>query len=113
MGVEADNLIGECKDVMVKYLACIKKVKGTNEEECRGIAKSYLGCRMDRYGTYTNPIELLVMERVFIWRIGMFADGENRNLMAKDEFKNLGFGDEKKKTVVGGDGGKKGELRWE
>jgi hypothetical protein len=42
--------IGECKDVMTKYLNCIKKVKGTNEAECRNIAKSYLSCRMDRYG---------------------------------------------------------------
>lgn len=41
--------IGECKDVMMNYLACIKKVKGTNEAECRNIAKSYLTCRMDRF----------------------------------------------------------------
>jgi hypothetical protein len=30
--------------------------------------------------------------------------------MAKDEFKNLGFADEKSKEDTGG---KKGELRWE
>jgi hypothetical protein len=40
---------------------------------------------------------------------------DDRNLMAKDEFKNLGFGedkpaDEKKDDVA--DKGKKGELRW-
>ncbi|GAW20202.1 hypothetical protein ANO14919_096990 [Xylariales sp. No.14919] len=52
---------GECKHVMTRYLSCIKKVKGLNDEECRNLAKSYLGCRMDR------------------------------NLMAKDDFKNLGF----------------------
>ncbi|OTA81699.1 hypothetical protein M434DRAFT_401289 [Hypoxylon sp. CO27-5] len=52
---------GECKAVMTKYLSCIKKVKGMNDEECRNLAKSYLSCRMDR------------------------------NLMAKDDFKNLGF----------------------
>ena len=40
---------GECKHVMAKYLACIKKVKGVNDSQCRDIAKSYLGCRMDRY----------------------------------------------------------------
>lgn len=40
--------IGECKDVMVKYLSCIKKVMGTNDPECRDLAKSYLSCRMDR-----------------------------------------------------------------
>ena len=34
---------------MMGYLSCIKKSKGLNDEECRGLAKSYLGCRMDRY----------------------------------------------------------------
>lgn len=39
------------------------------------------------------------------------------NLMAKDEFKNLGFGDDKVKPVLGPnkaqeEEGKKGELRW-
>ncbi|KXH45916.1 CHCH domain-containing protein [Colletotrichum nymphaeae SA-01] len=43
------------------YLECIKKVRGVNDAECRDLAKSYLACRMDR------------------------------NLMAKDEFRNLGF----------------------
>ncbi|KAI0391616.1 putative cytochrome c oxidase assembly protein Cox19 [Xylariaceae sp. FL0594] len=55
---------GECKHVMVKYLSCIKKVKGMNDEVCRSLAKEYLTCRMDR------------------------------NLMAKDDFRNLGFQDE-------------------
>jgi len=39
-----------------------------------------------------------------------------RNLMAKDEFKNLGFGEEKPaaegNTSGGVDKGKEGELRW-
>ncbi|KAK2002859.1 CHCH domain-containing protein [Colletotrichum falcatum] len=52
---------GECKHVMATYLECIKRVRGVNDAECRDLAKSYLACRMDR------------------------------NLMAKDEFKNLGF----------------------
>lgn len=34
---------------MKSYLACMKKVKGMNDPECRKLAKSYLGCRMDRY----------------------------------------------------------------
>lgn len=46
---------------MVSYLSCIKKVKGVNENQCRELAKAYLSCRMDR------------------------------DLMARDEFKNLGF----------------------
>lgn len=51
---------GECKDIINKYLKCLK---GTDldSSRCREIAKEYLGCRMDR------------------------------NLMAKDDFKNLGF----------------------
>ncbi|KAI1736514.1 putative cytochrome c oxidase assembly protein Cox19 [Xylaria scruposa] len=55
---------GECKHVMTRYLSCMKKVKGVNEDECRNLAKSYLACRMDR------------------------------NLMAKDDFKNLGFAED-------------------
>lgn len=57
-------LAGECKQAMVSYLACIKKVKGVNEGQCRELAKAYLSCRMDR------------------------------DLMARDEFKNLGFHDD-------------------
>ncbi|KAL1883842.1 hypothetical protein VTK73DRAFT_7630 [Phialemonium thermophilum] len=52
---------GECKQAMTAYLSCIKKVRGVNEDQCRDLAKSYLACRMER------------------------------NLMAKDDFKNLGF----------------------
>ncbi|CAM1507314.1 Fc.00g069550.m01.CDS01 [Cosmosporella sp. VM-42] len=52
---------GECKKVMTSYLACIKRVRGVNEDECRDFAKAYLECRMER------------------------------NLMARDEMKNLGF----------------------
>lgn len=48
---------------MSSYLACIKKVKGVNEGQCRDLAKAYLSCRMDR------------------------------NLMARDDFKNLGYQD--------------------
>jgi hypothetical protein len=54
--------------------------------------------------------------RRIIWGVGWIGRGfwivkgkgliKNRNLMAKDEFKNLGF-EEKKEE------GKKGELRWE
>jgi cytochrome c oxidase assembly protein subunit 19 len=32
----------------MKYLSCMKSVKGVNEDRCRDIAKQYLGCRMDR-----------------------------------------------------------------
>ncbi|KAK0656419.1 hypothetical protein B0T16DRAFT_315965 [Cercophora newfieldiana] len=74
---------GECKTFMTPYLACIKKVKGVNEDQCRELAKAYLTCRMDR------------------------------NLMAKDEMKNLGFAEDgSKKQPVGEKGGVKGELVW-
>jgi cytochrome c oxidase assembly protein subunit 19 len=80
----SDRATGECKNFMTPYLACIKKVKGVNEDQCRELAKAYLTCRMDR------------------------------NLMAKDEMKNLGFAEEesKKPQPVGTKGGVKGELIW-
>ena len=56
---------GECKSIMTAYLKCIKSAKGINKDECRMISKGYLQCRMDR------------------------------NLMAVDEMKNLGFVDAK------------------
>ena len=52
---------GECKPIIADYLRCLRRVRGTNDQECRLIAKDYLKCRMDH------------------------------NLMAPDEFKNLGF----------------------
>ncbi|KAF2018864.1 cytochrome c oxidase assembly protein COX19 [Aaosphaeria arxii CBS 175.79] len=54
---------GECKHIMLSYLQCIRSHRGSNDPECRNLSKSYLSCRMDR------------------------------NLMAHDSFKNLGFGD--------------------
>ncbi|KAG6016274.1 hypothetical protein E4U43_008085 [Claviceps pusilla] len=92
---------GECKHVMNNYLACMKKVRGLNDDECRNLAKTYLSCRMDR------------------------------NLMARDDFKNLGFAgptdptgptdsDSLQQTVPRQqtkpqpepEKGEKGELRW-
>ncbi|KAH8731267.1 hypothetical protein GQ44DRAFT_605132, partial [Phaeosphaeriaceae sp. PMI808] len=54
--------VGECRHIMLSYLRCIKSHRGSNDPECRNLSKSYLSCRMDR------------------------------NLMAPDSFKNLGFG---------------------
>ncbi|CAZ81144.1 unnamed protein product [Tuber melanosporum] len=61
---------------MQDYLACLKKVRGANAHECRILAKAYLKCRMDH------------------------------NLMARDEFRNLGFQDDavKSKAGTGGEG---------
>lgn len=44
----SNRATGECKTVMMKYLQCMKKFSGTNENECRFMAKDYLACRMDR-----------------------------------------------------------------
>lgn len=93
---------------MKAYLACIKKVKGVNEDQCRDIAKTYLSCRMDKYAlsTFASPRKLPVLT----WC-------QCRNLMAKDEFKNLGFQDAAKKPETSPvtsqpEKGKKGELMW-
>ncbi|EGD91129.1 cytochrome c oxidase assembly protein COX19 [Trichophyton rubrum D6] len=58
---------GECKSIIAGYLQCLKSARGVNDEACRKLAKSYLSCRMEK------------------------------NLMAPDEFKNLGlvFDDDK------------------
>ncbi|EBA27402.1 Cytochrome c oxidase assembly protein cox19 [Aspergillus fumigatus] len=52
---------GECKHLISQYLKCLKLRKGVNDEECRKLAKGYLSCRMEK------------------------------NLMAPDDFKNLGL----------------------
>lgn len=62
----------ECAHAMKAYLRCIRGHRGVNDDECRELSKSYLGCRMER------------------------------NLMAKEEWGRLGFGDLKK------EGGSKG-----
>lgn len=53
----------ECQAAMKEYLRCIKRARGINSEECRLLSKGYLECRMDR------------------------------ELMARDSTKNLGFAD--------------------
>jgi len=70
---------GECKDVMTLYLRCLRSHRGTNSPECRLHAKNYLQCRMER------------------------------NLMAPDEFKNLGFVDEKAAATLKSDETDKGK----
>lgn len=53
----------ECQPWMAKYLKCIRSHRGVNDDECRALSKGYLQCRMEK------------------------------NLMAVDEMKNLGFAD--------------------
>ena len=88
---------------MTSYLACMKKRKGMNDPECRDLAKSYLSCRMERYCHVISGVLHVLM--------GI----ENRNLMAKDEFKNLGFSEDPPAVDTKKDDpekGVKGELRW-
>ena len=40
---------GDCKPIIADYLRCLRRVKGTNDQECRLMAKEYLRCRMDQY----------------------------------------------------------------
>ncbi|KAF7845792.1 hypothetical protein BT93_L0644 [Corymbia citriodora subsp. variegata] len=56
----------ECKHLISNYLRCLKKqnTPGMNADECRKLARGYLDCRMEK------------------------------GLMAKDEWRNLGFGEE-------------------
>ncbi|KAF7186941.1 Cytochrome c oxidase assembly protein COX19 [Pseudocercospora fuligena] len=51
----------ECQPIMKQYLKCIKSAKGVPTEACRELSKNYLQCRMER------------------------------NLMAPDSMRNLGF----------------------
>ena len=93
--------------MMTSYLACMKKVKGMNDPECRDLAKSYLSCRMERFVRTLRPKLQYKFTNVVLSR---------RNLMAKDEFKNLGFKEEKpvedSKQDDGAQKGDKNELRW-
>lgn len=69
---------GECKPIIADYLRCLRRVRGSNDAECRMMAKEYLKCRMDH------------------------------NLMAPDEFKNLGFAEDPKRGPVGEKGFEQG-----
>ncbi|KAK4636041.1 Cytochrome c oxidase assembly protein COX19 [Fulvia fulva] len=51
----------ECQPIMKDYLQCLRSHRGVNEDACRQLSKNYLQCRMER------------------------------NLMAPDSMKNLGF----------------------
>ncbi|KAF2484437.1 cytochrome c oxidase assembly protein COX19 [Neohortaea acidophila] len=53
----------ECQPLMKEYLKCLRSTRGVNEDACRELSKKYLQCRMDR------------------------------NLMAPDSMKNLGYQD--------------------
>lgn len=60
----------ECQPIMKAYLRCLRSARGVNSPECRELSKGYLSCRMER------------------------------GLMAPDEMRNLGFGNEGKEGEV-------------
>ncbi|SMR45336.1 unnamed protein product [Zymoseptoria tritici ST99CH_3D1] len=66
----------ECQPIMKEYLKCLRSHRGVNDDACRQLSKNYLQCRMER------------------------------NLMAPDSMRNLGFGDnaETTSTTTGKDG---------
>lgn len=77
-GIPADVLVslGECKDVMTRYLACMKRVKGMNDPECRNIAKSYLACRMDRLASLRGLKRPPAIHMLISWFWLQEPDGE-------------------------------------
>ncbi|KXL51642.1 hypothetical protein M433DRAFT_59936 [Acidomyces richmondensis BFW] len=62
----------ECQPIMKQYLKCLRNHRGVNENECRELSKAYLICRMDR------------------------------NLMARDSMRNLGFQEDDATAEQGG-----------
>jgi cytochrome c oxidase assembly protein subunit 19 len=42
---------------MARYLKCLKKHGGENDDECRMISKGYLQCRMDQYVLCIFPLD--------------------------------------------------------
>lgn len=88
-------VLGECKFLIASYLQCLKSAKGVNDERCRKMAKGYLSCRMDKYVFCLKKKENKNIQLVFpsLRLGGLVADlyTLSRNLMAPDEFKNLGL----------------------
>lgn len=65
---------GECKPVMQSYLACLKKQRGTNDPECRLLAKAYLQCRMDQYVSLVLHLERAAYTCPYEGRMGHETD---------------------------------------
>lgn len=76
---------GECKHLIQSYLKCLKLQRGVNDEECRKLAKGYLACRMDKY------VSLDVILCVVMCGFETNRSFSDRNLMAPDDFSNLGL----------------------
>ena len=67
-GAWIDYLLpGECKHLISDYLKCLKLRKGVNDEQCRKLAKGYLGCRMDRLVRHGRSIFILAVVLMVYW----------------------------------------------
>lgn len=91
--------LGECKPLIAEYLRCLRRVKGMNDAECRTMAKHYLKCRMDQYVVFYILYFTLLRRRTngalhSIWEWRLITPTISSNLMAPDEFRNLGFPEE-------------------
>lgn len=97
------NVTGECKFLIASYLHCLKSAGGVNDESCRKLAKGYLGCRMDKCVLSELRVGILRGKQLAVfWLLTGLHD---RNLMAPDDFKNLGLVfDEDKNTSTNGGG---------
>ena len=88
---------GECKHLISSYLKCLKSKRGVNDEDCRMVAKDYLGCRMEKYVSHFRAsvgVSLVWLD-IMLTRCHFCLD---RNLMAPDDFKNLGLIFEKQES---------------
>lgn len=68
--VHADTGSGECKHLITDYLKCLRSRRGVNDDECRKLAKGYLGCRMDKYVSGPGVVVLVMMMVMGMARMG-------------------------------------------
>ena len=83
-----------------EYLQCLKDAKGA-AENCESIAQQYLQCRMDRsvfliHSSITDSVEL---QHRTPYLTVMHVLDMSRNLMAKQDMHELGFGKSKRTEV--------------
>lgn len=72
--LSCQNKLGECKPIIGEYLRCLRRVKGTNDQECRMMAKEYLRCRMEQYVVY---LSIMLWSRL-VWRSVVKHDDDQR-----------------------------------
>lgn len=90
---------------MMEYLACLKRVRGNNDHECRLLAKDYLKCRMDRQLMMEDKMDNLGFSEE-VMRAGDAAMARNKvaGLSKLDELKreNARLVEERRKKEGGG-----------